>query len=111
MFHPMSSATSTSFNHRTSWAAVQGEAIPLHVEVPADAAVELWDSGLPVQAHAGDTLKSMAATYHVPLWSLAQANAFWVRAALTEGQRVIIPRRLVPMPVPSTVTSYAPNGH
>ena len=52
-------------------AAVQGEAVPLHLEVPADAAVELWDSGLPVQAHAGDTLKSMAATYHVPLWSLA----------------------------------------
>lgn len=92
-------------------AAVQGEAIPLHLEVPADVAVELWDSGQPVQAHAGDTLKSLAVTYHVPLWSLAQMNAISVRAPLTEGQRVIIPRHLVPMPVPSTITSYAPNGH
>ena len=90
---------------------VQGEAVPLHMEVPADAAIELWDSGLPVQAHAGDTLKSMALTYHVPLWSLAEINAMSVRAPLSEGQRVIIPRHLVPMPIPSTITSYAPNGH
>src|SRR5262250_867803 len=110
MFHPMSSATSTSFNHRTSWAAVQGEAIPLHVEVPADAAVELWDSGLPVQAHAGDTLKSMAATYHVPQWALGEINSISARAVLTEGQRVIIPRHLAPMAVPSPMTSYAPTA-
>ena len=83
----------------------QGEAVPLHLEVPADAAVELWDSGLPVQAHAGDTLKSMAAAYHVPLWSLAETNTISVRAPLSEGQRVIIPRHL--MPTPSTITSYA----
>jgi hypothetical protein len=92
-------------------AAVQGEAVPLHLEVPADAAIELWDSGLPVQAHAGDTLKSIAAIYHVPLWSLAETNAISVRAPLSEGQRVIVPRHLVPVPVPSTITSYAPNGH
>jgi len=92
-------------------AAVQGEAVPLHLEVPADVAVELWDSGFPVQAHAGDTLKSMAASYHVPVWSLAEINAMSARAPLSEGQRVIIPRHLVPMPIPSTVTSYAPNGH
>jgi pimeloyl-ACP methyl ester carboxylesterase len=88
----------------------QGEAVPLHLEVPADAAVELWDSGLPVQAHAGDTLKSMAATYHVPLWSLAESNAISARAVLSEGQRVIIPRHLAPMALPSTVTSYASSG-
>jgi fermentation-respiration switch protein FrsA (DUF1100 family) len=92
-------------------AAVQGEAVPLHLEVPAYAAVELWDSGFPVLAHAGDTLKSIAATYHVPVWSLAEINAMSARAPLSEGQRVIIPRHLVPMPVPSTITSYAPNGH
>jgi fermentation-respiration switch protein FrsA (DUF1100 family) len=92
-------------------AAVQGEAVPLHLEVPAGVAVELWDSGLPVQAHAGDTLKSTAASYHVPVWSLVEINAMSARAPLSEGQRVIIPRHLVPMPIPSTVTSYAPNGH
>jgi hypothetical protein len=91
--------------------AGQGEAVPLHLEVPADAGIELWDSGLPVQAHAGDTLKSMAVTYHVPLWSLAESNAVSARAPLSEGQRVIIPRHLVPMTIPSTVTSYAASGH
>lgn len=92
-------------------ATAQGEAVPLHLEVPADAAIELWDSGLPVQAHAGDTLKSLAASYHVPLWALAEINAISVRVSLSEGQRVIIPRHLVPMPDPSMITSYAPNGH
>lgn len=90
--------------------SAQGEAVPLHLEVPADAAVELWDSGLPVQAHAGDTLKSMAANYHVPLWSLAELNAISVRAPLSEGQRVIVPRHLLPMPAPSAITSYASSG-
>jgi hypothetical protein len=47
----------------------------------------------------------------VPVWSLAEINAMSARALLSEGQRVIIPRHLVPMPIPSTVTSYAPNGH
>ena len=92
-------------------AAVQGEAVPLHLEVPAGAAVELWDSGLPVQAHAGDTLKLLAVTYNVPLWSLAEVNAISPRAPLAEGQRVVIPRHLAPMPIPSTVTSYAASGH
>jgi esterase/lipase len=96
-------------------AAAQGEAVPLHLEVPADAAIELWDSGVPVQAHAGDTLKSVAATYHVPPWSLAEINAMSVRAPLSEGQRVIIPRHLVamtiPSTIPSTITSYATSGH
>jgi hypothetical protein len=84
-------------------AVVQGEAVPLHLSI--------IEHRLPVQAHAGDTLKSMAATYHVPLWSLVEINAISVRAPLSEGQRVIVPRHLEPMPVPSTITSYAPNGH
>jgi pimeloyl-ACP methyl ester carboxylesterase len=85
----------------------QGEAVSLHLEVPGEAAVELWDSGLAVQAHAGDTLKSLAATYQLPAWSLAQINALSARAALAEGQRIVVPRYLVPMAAPSTVTSYA----
>jgi hypothetical protein len=89
-------------------ATAEGEAVPLHLEVPADAAIELWDSGLPIAAHGGDTLKTIAATYHVPLWSLTQINAVSERASLSEGQRIVIPRHLVPMATPSTVTSYAP---
>ena len=91
-------------------ADAQGEAVPIHLEVPADAAIELWDSGLPVDAHAGDTLKTLAATYHVPLWALAQINSVPEREPLSEGQRIVVPRHLVPMQMPSTVTSYAPAG-
>ncbi len=96
----------------TTPAAAEGEAVPVHFEVPADAPIELWDSGTPVAAHSGDTLKSIAATYHVPLWSLAEINRVSDRAPLSEGQRVIVPRHLVPMPaatpVLTPVSSYAP---
>lgn len=91
-------------------ADAEGEAVPIHLEVPAAAAIELWDSGLPVAAHAGDTLKTIAATYHAPVWALAQINAVPERAPLAEGQRIVVPRNLVPMPLPSTLTSYAPAG-
>jgi LysM repeat protein len=91
----------------------QGDAVPLRLEVPADASIELWDSGMPVQAHAGDTLKALAATYHVPLWAIEQANS-GADGALSEGQRIVVPRYLAPTanpsPIASTVTSYAPVG-
>lgn len=89
-------------------ADAEGEAVPIHLEVPAKAAVELWDSGLPVQAQAGDTLRTLAATYHVPLWALTQLNSVSDHDVLVAGQRIIVPRHLVPMSTPSTVTSYAP---
>jgi hypothetical protein len=96
----------------------EGEAVPLHFEVPADAAIELWDSGLPVSAHAGDTLKTLAVSYRVPLWALEQSNSVSDRAPLSEGQRIVVPRHLVPMvtpnaaanPVASAVSSFAPTG-
>jgi LysM repeat protein len=91
-------------------ASAEGEAVPIRLEVPADAAIELWDSGLPVRAHAGDTLKSLADAYHVPLWALAQINSVSDSAPLNEGQRIVVPRHLVAMAIPSTVTSYAPAG-
>jgi len=86
-------------------ATAEGEAIPVRFEVPADAAVELWDSGQPVAAHAGDTLKTIADAYHVPLWSVAELNPAAARTPLAEGQRVVIPRHLVPMASPAVATS------
>jgi LysM domain len=95
-------------------ATAEGEAVPIHIQVPADAAIELWDSGQPVTAHAGDTLKTFADTYHVPLWSLAEINSVSTRATLDEGQRIVVPRHLVPMAAPNVaanaVSSYAPVG-
>ncbi|MGB7254066.1 MAG: hypothetical protein WBC94_10705, partial [Xanthobacteraceae bacterium] len=50
----------------------EGEGVPLRLVPPAAGAIELWDSGEPVAAHAGDTLQSVATTNHVPLWALIQ---------------------------------------
>jgi hypothetical protein len=88
-----------------------GEAVPVRLDVPATAAAELWDSGLPVAAHERDTLETLAASYHVPLWAVAQVNPVAKNALLTEGQRIIVPRHLTRMTTPSPVLSYAPSEH
>jgi hypothetical protein len=93
-------------------ATSEGEAIPIRLEVPADQPIELWDSGQPAMAHAGDTLKTFADTYHVPLWSLAELNPAATGGALTEGQRIIVPRHLVPMAGPNVAAnSVSSTGH
>jgi hypothetical protein len=88
-------------------ASAGGEAIPLRIDIPSTASIELWDSGLPVSAHAGDTLPTLAATYHVPLWALTQVNNLSEDAALTKGQRIIVPRYLVPIAASSAISSQA----
>ncbi len=75
----------------------EGEGIPIRYVVPADAAIELWDSGTPVFAHPGDTLETLAAYYRVPLWSLTQINQVSNGVPLTDHQRIVIPRHLVPL--------------
>jgi hypothetical protein len=72
----------------------EGETVPLRLVPPATGAIELWDSGEPVAAHAGDTLQTLATTYHVPLWALVQLNPKADHEALTEGERIVVPRYL-----------------
>ena len=84
--------------------------MPLRLEVPATAAAELWDSGLAVAAHERDTLETLAASYHVPLWAMSQVNPV-AKNALLEGQRIIVPRHLTPITPPSPVSSYAQGEH
>lgn len=78
----------------TQPAKVEGKA-PLRFVVPANATIELWDGGTPVFARSGDTLQTLATSYHVPLWSLTQINKLSDYATIAPGQRVIIPRHLV----------------
>ena len=85
----------------------QGEVVPIRYAVPARAPIELWDSGVPVTAQTGDTLQSLAATHHVPLWALAQINRLPEQATLTGGERIIVPRNLAPGGGTSAL-SYAP---
>jgi hypothetical protein len=87
--------------------SAEGDAMPLRIDIPDAASIELWDSGLQVSAHAGDTLQTLVATYHVPLWALTQVNKLSEAAALTKGERIIVPRYLIPMAAPIPVSSRA----
>ena len=91
----------------------EGEAVPLHIVFAATGPIELWDSGTPISAHAGDTLQSLATEYHVPIWALAQVNQKSESAALTEGERVVVPRYLGqkfgPRPAANEAAKSAPS--
>jgi hypothetical protein len=97
---------------RSAAAGGGGEAVPLRLVIPPSVPIELWDSGVAVSAHAGDTLQTIATTYHVPLWALTQINKVAETAALTEGQRIVVPRYLgqkLPSPAPAAAPA-APAG-
>ena len=87
--------------------AGQGEVVPIRYAVPARAPIELWDSGVPVKAQAGDTLQSLATVHHVPLWALAQINRMPERATLAGGERIVVPRNLAPAGGATSALSYA----
>jgi hypothetical protein len=75
----------------------EGEALPLRYVVPPDAAIDLWDSGISVFARPGDSLQTIAALYHVPLWSVLQINKGADSTPLVPGERIVVPRHLVPL--------------
>jgi hypothetical protein len=75
----------------------EGDAVPIRCVVPAKADIDLWDSGMAVFARPGDSLQSIAAAYHVPLWSVVQVNKGADRTPLVPGERVVVPRHLEPL--------------
>jgi thioesterase domain-containing protein len=79
---------------RSMAAGGEGEAVPLRIVFAATGPIELWDSGAAVSAHSGETLQALAASYHVPAWAVAQINRKSEGAALSEGERIVIPRYL-----------------
>ena len=79
---------------RSMGAGGEGEAVPLRIVFAATGPIELWDSGMAVSAHAGDTLQSLAAAYHVPVWAVAQINRKSESAGLSDGERVVVPHYL-----------------
>jgi LysM domain len=65
------------------------------------------DSGRPVTARSGDSLETLAAAYHVPLWSLTQANHLPDGTPLAVGTHIVVPRHLGPLAVQ---TSFKTSG-
>jgi len=91
-----------------------GDTLPIRYVVPPKEPIELWDSGTSVFARPGDSLQSIATAYHVPLWSVTQVNKGADRTPLVPGERVIVPRHLVPLietpePASPTVSSVSTN--
>jgi hypothetical protein len=82
-----------------------GEPVPLRYVVPPNTAIELWDSGTAMVMRQDDTLQNIAQFFHVPLWSLTQINRRADKARLLQGERIIIPRHLLPLTAMSGSTS------
>ena len=90
---------------------LEGVTVPIKYVMPRNQPIELWDSGLPIRAEPGDTVRSLAARYAVPAWAVAQLNNVGSGTSFKPGQRVVIPRHLEAGPIqPDTLTSFAPQG-
>jgi LysM repeat protein len=90
-------------------ATTEADPVPLRLLVPPNTSLELWDSGIPLFARPGDTLEQIGETYHVPLWALQQSNPGTASGPLMPGERIVIPRHLLPAPaaVPEATASPA----
>ena len=75
----------------------ESEPLPLRYVVPPNTAIELWDSGTAVQVRQDETLQSIAQFFRVPLWSLTQINRRAEKTRLMQGDRIIVPRHLLPL--------------
>jgi LysM repeat protein len=92
-------------------ATAEADPVPLRYLVPPKVSVELWDSGIPLFVRPGDTIEQIATNYHVPLWALQQANQGASSAPLIPGERIVIPRHLLPpatISAPEAVVSTTP---
>jgi len=84
----------------------EGQPLPLRYVVPPNTPIELWDSGTAVVVRQDDTLQTIAQLFHVPLWSLTQLNRRAEKARFIPGERVIVPRHLLPLTAMSGSSSF-----
>ena len=90
---------------------LDGQTVPIRYVMPRNEPIELWDSGLPIKAEAGDTVASIATKYALPVWAVAQINNLDPATALQAGQRIVIPRDLDSAPQMSApLTSFTAPG-
>lgn len=89
---------------------LDGPTVPIRYAPPRNSPIELWDSGLPIRTEPGDTVRSIAEKFAVPVWAVAQLNDIDSSTPLEPGRRLIIPRNLEPLSpaMNAPMTSYAP---
>jgi hypothetical protein len=89
--------------------ALDGATVPLRYTMPRGQPIELWDSGLPIRTEEGDTVRSIAQKFAVPVWAIAQINNIDPNATFQGGRRIVVPRHIEAIsPAAGAVTSFAP---
>jgi hypothetical protein len=74
--------------------ALEGATVPIRYLMPRGEPVELWDSGIGIRAEPGDTVRTVAQRYAVPVWAVAQLNDISANTTLEAGRRLVVPRHL-----------------
>lgn len=69
--------------------------VPITYVPPKGEALVIWDTGVAVNAAAGETVAQVATQYGVPAWAVASINKVSETKPLAAGQRLVVPRRLV----------------
>jgi pimeloyl-ACP methyl ester carboxylesterase len=88
---------------------LEGATVPIRYIMPRGEPIELWDSGVGVRTEPGDTVRTVAQRYAVPVWAVAQLNDINPNMALEPGRRLIVPRHLEAAAFGDpALTSYAP---
>jgi hypothetical protein len=92
---------------------LEGATVPIKYAMPRNVPIELWDSGLPIRTEQGDTVRSVAERYAVPVWAVAQLNNVSQSAKFDAGRRLIVPRNLDALApgISPPLTSYVGRDH
>lgn len=91
---------------------LEGATVPIRYIMPRGEPIELWDSGVGIRTEPGDTVRTVAQRYAVPIWAVAQLNDVSPNMSLEPGRRLIVPRHLEAAAFGGpSVTSYAPVRH
>jgi hypothetical protein len=87
---------------------LEGATVPIRYIMPRGEPIELWDSGVGVRTEPGDTVRTIAQRYAVPVWAVAQLNDIGPNTSFEPGRRLIVPRHLEAAAFGPAVTSFAP---
>lgn len=82
----------------------------LKYTVPREAPIILWDDAVRVKLKSGDTLESIASSYDVPSWAVAQINGIEPDHPIGPGGTLIVPRIVYSDTRPPTAPPSAARG-
>ena len=75
--------------------------------VPPNEPIQIFDSGIQVAANGGESVKTIADNYRVPVWLLAQVNRLDPNTPLAPGKQLIVPQHMYGEIISGGVSSFA----